>query len=55
MAFWRMLEQGYDHFEVTRQEPKVDVCETPGKFSPAEKTGLDYRGQHIRPPGRCVR
>jgi murein L,D-transpeptidase YafK len=27
MAFWRMLKQGYDHFEVTRQEPKVDVCE----------------------------
>jgi murein L,D-transpeptidase YafK len=27
MAFWRMLKTGYDHFEVTRQEPKVDVCE----------------------------
>ncbi len=27
MAFWRMIKQGYDHFEVTRQEPKVDVCE----------------------------
>jgi murein L,D-transpeptidase YafK len=27
MAFWRMLKQGYDHFEVTRLEPKVDVCE----------------------------
>nr|WP_084539882.1 murein L,D-transpeptidase family protein [Azorhizobium doebereinerae] len=26
MAFWRNLKQGYDHFEVTRQEPKVDVC-----------------------------
>ena len=22
-----MLKQGYDHFEVTRLEPKVDVCE----------------------------
>jgi len=45
MAFWRMLKQGYDHFEVTRLEPKVDVCdrhyvfnaESPGKFSPAER------------------
>ncbi len=27
MAFWRMLKQGYDHFEVTRQEVKVNVCE----------------------------
>jgi murein L,D-transpeptidase YafK len=27
MAFWRMLKEGYDHFEVTRLEPKVDVCE----------------------------
>jgi len=27
LAFWRMIKQGYDHFEVTRQEPRVDVCE----------------------------
>src|SRR5262249_25400019 len=27
MAFWKMLKQGWDHFEVTRLEPKVDVCE----------------------------
>src|ERR1700723_1010051 len=27
MAFWKMLKQGYDHFEVTRLEPKVEVCE----------------------------
>jgi murein L,D-transpeptidase YafK len=27
MSFWRMLKVGYDHFEVTRQEPKVDVCD----------------------------
>lgn len=26
MPFWRMLKRGYDHFEVTRQVPKVDVC-----------------------------
>ena len=45
MAFWRMIKEGYDHFEVTRQEPKVDVCEkryvfdaeTTGKFTPAGK------------------
>jgi murein L,D-transpeptidase YafK len=27
MAFWRMLKQGYDHFEVTHLAPKVNVCE----------------------------
>ncbi len=50
MAFWRMLKQGYDHFEVTKLEPKVDVCEkryvfdaqapggsSPLRFSPAGK------------------
>src|SRR6202047_3121715 len=45
MAFWRMLKQGYDYFEITRQEPKVDVCDrhyvfnaqSSGKFSPGER------------------
>ncbi len=44
MAFWRMLKQGYDHFEVTRHEPKIDVCdrhyvfdaESNGKFGPSD-------------------
>ena len=27
IPFWRMLKEGNDHFEITRQEPKVDVCE----------------------------
>jgi murein L,D-transpeptidase YafK len=45
MAFWKMIKQGYDHFEVTRLEPKVDVCEkryvfnaeTSSKFSAADR------------------
>jgi hypothetical protein len=45
MAFWRMLKQGYDHFEVTRHEPKIDVCEkryvfdaeAKGRFSAADR------------------
>jgi len=24
--FWQMLKEGYDHFEITRIPPKVDVC-----------------------------
>jgi murein L,D-transpeptidase YafK len=27
MPFWKMIKEGYDHFEVTRQEPKVDFCD----------------------------
>ena len=27
MPFWKSLKQGYDYFEATRQQPKVDVCE----------------------------
>jgi murein L,D-transpeptidase YafK len=45
MAFWKMIKQGYDHFEVTHLEPKVDVCErhyvfnatSSSKFSAAER------------------
>jgi murein L,D-transpeptidase YafK len=45
MAFWKMIKQGYDHFEVTRLEPKVDVCEkryvfnaeTSSKFSASDR------------------
>jgi murein L,D-transpeptidase YafK len=44
MAFWQMLKQGYDHFEVTHLEPKVDVCEKryvfgteSAQFSPTER------------------
>jgi murein L,D-transpeptidase YafK len=45
MAFWKMIKQGYDHFEVTRLEPKVDVCErqyvfnaeASSKFSAADR------------------
>jgi murein L,D-transpeptidase YafK len=27
MPFWRMIKEGYDHFEITHQEPKVDFCD----------------------------
>jgi murein L,D-transpeptidase YafK len=45
MAFWRMLKQGNDHFEIRHLEPKVDVCQkryvfdamAMTKFSPAER------------------
>jgi murein L,D-transpeptidase YafK len=35
MPFWKMIKEGYDHFEVTRQEPKVEFCENKYLFDPA--------------------
>ena len=45
LAFWKALKQGYDHFEATRKEPKVAVCDrryvfdaqSSGKFNPVSR------------------
>ncbi|MDQ2081736.1 murein L,D-transpeptidase family protein [Xanthobacteraceae bacterium Astr-EGSB] len=39
MAFWKMLKEGNDHFELTRAEPKVDVCERRYVFNAQAPTG----------------
>jgi murein L,D-transpeptidase YafK len=39
MAFWKMIKEGYDHFEVTRQEPKVDFCEKKYVFDAVKAPG----------------
>jgi murein L,D-transpeptidase YafK len=36
MPFWKMIKEGYDHFEVTRHEPKVDFCEKKYVFDAAK-------------------
>jgi murein L,D-transpeptidase YafK len=47
MPFWLMIKEGYDHFEVTGQPPKVDVCEHRYIFDAvAEKGGFS-------PAGKC--
>ncbi|MCZ7660221.1 MAG: hypothetical protein M5U07_21335 [Xanthobacteraceae bacterium] len=52
MPFWKMLKEGNDHFEVTRLEPKVDVCEKRYVFNaePANATPVPAR---FNPAGRC--
>lgn len=45
MAFWEMIKQGYDRFEVAHLEPRVEVCEkryifdpeSTDSFSPADR------------------
>jgi len=41
MPFWKMLKEGYDHFEVTRVEPKVDVCDKRYVFNAGQADGSD--------------
>jgi murein L,D-transpeptidase YafK len=36
MPFWKMIKEGNDHFEVTKQEPKVDFCEKKYVFDAAK-------------------
>jgi murein L,D-transpeptidase YafK len=49
MAFWRMIKEGSDYFEVTRQEPKVDVCERHYVFG--NEPGATP--VHFDPRGKC--
>ncbi|ARQ02883.1 L,D-transpeptidase family protein [Pseudorhodoplanes sinuspersici] len=52
MPFWRMLKEGNDHFEVTRLEPKVDVCEKRYVFNAAAPGG-NFSPMSFSPRGRC--
>src|ERR1700675_3300137 len=36
MPFWKMIKEGWDNFEITRQEPKVDFCEKKYVFDAAK-------------------
>ena len=54
MAFWKMIKQGYDHFEVTRLEPKVDVCERHYVFN-AEVVIASSAQPTAARPTRCRR
>jgi len=52
MPFWKMLKQGNDHFEVTRLEPKVDVCEKRYVFD-AQMPGDPLRPLSFSPSNKC--
>jgi murein L,D-transpeptidase YafK len=49
-AFWKMLKEGYDNFEATRQEPSVAVCEKRYVFDAVSKDGKPLRSN---PRGAC--
>jgi murein L,D-transpeptidase YafK len=52
MPFWKMLKQGNDHFEVSRIEPKVDVCEKRYVFN-ALAADDPSRPLSFSPTNRC--
>jgi len=52
MAFWKMLKEGNDHFEVTHMEPKVDVCERHYVFD-AQAPGNSTKPLAFSPSGHC--
>jgi hypothetical protein len=52
MPFWKMIKEGNDIFEVTRQEPKVDFCEKKYVFD-AEKPANSTRPLMFNASARC--
>jgi murein L,D-transpeptidase YafK len=52
MAFWKMIKRGYDHFEVTHLEPKVDVCEKRYVFD-AKAPANASQALNFSPAGKC--
>jgi len=52
IAFWKMLKRGNDHFEVTRQEPKINVCEKHYVFD-AQAPGNSSTPLNFNPAGKC--
>jgi murein L,D-transpeptidase YafK len=52
LAFWKMLKDGYDSFEATRQEPKVAVCDKHYVFDAAAPEN-STRPLNFSPRGTC--
>jgi murein L,D-transpeptidase YafK len=51
-AFWKMIKEGYDHFEVSRQEPKIDVCDRHYVFDAVPPAGSS-KAPVFNPTGAC--
>ncbi len=47
--FWKMLKEGYDHFEITRAPPKVDVCDKRYVFNRIPEGEKGFKAQDACP------
>ena len=52
LAFWQMIKEGDDHFQVSHLEPKVNVCERRYVFD-AVSPGSPAKPLSFSPAGRC--
>jgi murein L,D-transpeptidase YafK len=52
IAFWKMIKEGNDHFEVSHLEPKVDVCNKHYVFD-AMPPPNSSKPLNFSPTGRC--
>ena len=50
MPFWLMLKEGYDHFDLLGQPPKVDVCEHRYIFNSTPSEGRSFNASAECPP-----
>ena len=50
MPFWLMLKEGYDHFDLLGQPPKVDVCEHRYIFNSTPAEGRSFNASAECPP-----
>ncbi len=51
-AFWKMIKEGYDNFEASKQEPKVSVCERRYVFDAAAPAG-STKPLNFSPSAKC--
>ena len=49
-AFWKNLKEGYDHFEITKVPPKVDVCEKKYVFNHTSDPNAPIAATSACPP-----
>ncbi|MFS8183386.1 transcriptional regulator [Pseudovibrio denitrificans] len=48
--FWRMLKRGYDHFEVTKRPPAIEVCDKKYVFNAkADRRGTKFNSRAACP------
>lgn len=50
-AFWENLKEGYDHFQISKLPPKVDVCEKRYVFNVNAPEGSAFSPTGACPPG----
>ena len=49
-AFWKNLKEGYDHFDITKVPPKVDVCEKKYVFNHTSDPNAPIAATSTCPP-----